>query len=77
MAFLSKIKAASYTLKDHTAALACAEYLLETEDEDFFEQAADGKVTYENWSKSTHPYALALKAVGLKPDPARFVEDQD
>lgn len=75
MSFLKKVEAAT-TIKNAKAALECVDYILDTEAEDYFEQAAEHGITPKNWDKLSHVFASACKAIGIKPEPTDF-KDQD
>lgn len=68
---LTKVKA-TYTIVDSKAASKCVEYLLDTEADDYGEQAKDNGLTEGNWDSIEHVYVSALKAIGKTPDPDFF-----
>jgi hypothetical protein len=51
-----------------TAAFECVEYILISEEEDFFDQAKYNDWDKENWRDSNHVYAFACIALGTEPD---------
>lgn len=76
MSFMKKIEAASRSIVDNKAALECVDYILDSEADDYYEQAGHNGITKENWEKKwdkiNHVYASALKAVGGTPDVEEF-----
>jgi len=74
--FLKKIEAASRSIKDTKAALSCVDYILDSEADDYYEQAGHNGITKENWEekwdKIHHIYSDALKAIGGTPDVDEF-----
>lgn len=51
-----------------TAAFDCVDYIITSEEEDFFEQAKENGWNKDNWRESNHVYAYACMAVGTEPD---------
>lgn len=69
MSFLNKIESDVNKVVDTKAALECIEYILEHEDEDFFDFAHNEGVhsANDNWKALEHVYAQALIAIGKEP----------
>lgn len=74
MSFLTKIKAASITIKNETKAKECVQYILDTEYEDFSDYVKDNHYEIEDWKHIPHIYVDALQAAGLEPDKTLFAE---
>ena len=73
---LSRKYVTASTIKNTNAASECVDYILSTEADDYFEQAADQGVTQDNWKQKwdtlDHVYVSALQAIGKLPDVTRF-----
>lgn len=69
---------AEFTIKDQKAAKECVQYILDTEADDYYEQAQEYGVTKKNWKKKWHKvkhiFVAALKATGQTPDVDSFDE---